>query len=830
MLLISHCRENKKYETNEIELNNRKEVVLMLNFRAIHYLIVLSIWFAVSTNAQTVAEKGITEIPARLEYKIISTTKTSTFENELNTEANQGYHLIKLSRVTVPLLISGITGLVAREQNNNSSAVIYQYKLLAAARFSTFKKEFEDAVTQGFKLHSLSMSNKFIHPFNSPETIAILERPVGESKRRFEYRFLTVKGEIETQKVLNAAVAEGFQPIDMLFNQLLLQRNSDAPNAEIGTHEYRFLHQDKDSKLEKEMNKLAAEGFRFSLGSFVYDAIMSRPLRTNIQKYEYKILETARVGTMQKELEDTSRHGFTYHPNSSGFGLMVAIMERPIPENSGNRRYEYKLLAAGREETVQRELNEALAAGYRFLDLSTLGDKLIVLGREAEADKLTAVQNSQATSQLSPREALIARAKSLELNTPYVPPPGEAIEHDAAGFAKIMCSAVFITGLDPDFAAENVGCFTSPCGERRTKLGKPVIDRANKTVQVTLPSGVRRTAKYLGDQGCVTFPLGKDSVNFKPIRINERLPDPSTQTWPMGDRLASDPLPKEIDANKLKLAVDAAFEPAAGMTAAFVVTWKGRIIGERYGDGINMHTPLESWSMGKSLTATLMGILIKQGVYSLMQPAPIPEWRSEGDPRAKIRIADILHMSSGLRIRAPQDPDYDPAGPYPDHLYLYTGGVNSFHYAATRPLQWPPGTVGRYRNTDPVLINYLVRLGVEKRREEYLSFPQRALFDKIGIRTMVMETDPFGNFLTQGYEFASGRDWARLGNLYLQDGVWNGERILPEGYVKFVSTLARRGRRTGARFTAASSGSTVRAHSRCRGMLIIWPVRGGKQL
>ena len=105
-------------------------------------------------------------------------------------------------------------------------------------------------------------------------------------------------------------------------------------------------------------------------------------------------------------------------------------------------------------------------------------------------------------------------------------------------------------------------------------------------------------------------------------------------------------------------------------------------------------------------------------------------------------------------------------------------------YAAT------PTTVGSYRNTDPVLINYLVRLAVEKRGGEYLSFPQRALFDKLGIRGMVMETDPFGNFLTQGYELASARDWARLGNLYLQDGVWNGERILPEGFVQFVSTVA----------------------------------------
>ncbi len=226
------------------------------------------------------------------------------------------------------------------------------------------------------------------------------------------------------------------------------------------------------------------------------------------------------------------------------------------------------------------------------------------------------------------------------------------------------------------------------------------------------------------------------------------------------------------------------------MTAAFVITWKGRLIAERYGSGITAQTPLESWSMGKSLTATLMGVLIKQGVYDPWQPAPIPEWQGANDLRAKIRIADLLNMSSGLRIKAPQDPDYDPNGTYPDHLYLYTGGVDSFHYAATRPLQWPPGKIGRYHNCDPVLVNYLIRLAVEKRGEEYLSFPRRALFDKIGIRTMVMETDPFGNFLTQGYELASGRDWARLGNLYLQDGLWNGERILPEGFVKFVSTVA----------------------------------------
>jgi hypothetical protein len=113
-------------------------------------------------------------------------------------------------------------------------------------------------------------------------------------------------------------------------------------------------------------------------------------------------------------------------------------------------------------------------------------------------------------------DELIARAKSLELDTPYLPPPGDPLVHHAAGYAKVMCSAVFMTGLAPDFAAENVGYFTAPY-EMRAMLGKPVIDRANQAVHITLPNGVTRTAKYLGSQGCVTLPLGEGAVHFKPV-------------------------------------------------------------------------------------------------------------------------------------------------------------------------------------------------------------------------------------------------------------------------------------------------------------------------
>ena len=387
------------------------------------------------------------------------------------------------------------------------------------------------------------------------------------------------------------------------------------------------------------------------------------------------------------------------------------------------------------------------------------------------------------------RSKLIARASTLELDTPYKAPPGDPLSHHTSGYAKIMCSAVFITGLKPDFAAENVGYFSSPYAER-AKVGKPVIDYDKKSVSITLPNGVTRTAIYTGDQGCVTLPQGSNALNYKPVSIPRHLPSAATTPWPMGDLLPTNYVPAGVNMAKIQQAVDAAFAPADAQTAAFVVTYKGQIIGERYADGFTKDTPWESWSMGKSLSATILGILIGKGVYTLDQPAPISQWQSNGDGRAKIRIMDIMHMSSGLRCRAPQDPDFDPALGYPDHLYLYTGSVNSFEYAANLSQQWLPNTVGRYRNCDPVLTNYLNRLGIEKLGENYLSFPQQALFDKIGVRTMIMETDPYGNFLTQGYEFASGRDWARLGNLYMQDGVWNGERILPEGFTKFVSTLA----------------------------------------
>jgi CubicO group peptidase (beta-lactamase class C family) len=144
-------------------------------------------------------------------------------------------------------------------------------------------------------------------------------------------------------------------------------------------------------------------------------------------------------------------------------------------------------------------------------------------------------------------------------------------------------------------------------------------------------------------------------------------------------------------------------------------------------------------------------------------------------------------MSSGLRFSRGSEEDLPG---YHDHDLIYTGALDAFEFVSTRPLQFPPNTRGRYRNTDPLLLGLIIRDAVRKRGENYLTWPQRYLFERLGIRRQVLETDPYGNFLLSGYDYGTARNWARLGMLYLNDGVWNGERLLPEGWTKFVSTPA----------------------------------------
>lgn len=383
---------------------------------------------------------------------------------------------------------------------------------------------------------------------------------------------------------------------------------------------------------------------------------------------------------------------------------------------------------------------------------------------------------------------------------PQYRPQGTPLELGLAGYAKVLCSAVFVSGRDPAEAARNSGALLMPSQGQADKATW-AVDRERKIARMSL-DGVTREAGFYGDQGCIIHNRLRQGsggqepdrqgpqIFFKPVAVKTTLPDPMSQTWPMGERADARAIAPGIDRAKLDAAVAAAFADPAALTAAFVVLHKGRLVAERYMPGITHDTQLESWSMGKSIASTLFALLVKEGVYSLEQPAPVPEWQTAGDPRGKIRAIDLLRMSSGLRFIATQDPDYTPDKGYPDHFYMYTGAVNSYDYSVHQPLQFPPNTEGRYRNSDPLTLMYLAKLAVTRRGEEFLTWPQRALFDRIGIRRQVLETDPYGNFLITGYDYGTARNWARLGQLYLQDGVWQGTRLLPEGWTKFVSTPA----------------------------------------
>jgi len=366
-------------------------------------------------------------------------------------------------------------------------------------------------------------------------------------------------------------------------------------------------------------------------------------------------------------------------------------------------------------------------------------------------------------------------------------PEGTPISLGLAGYAKVLCSATFVSGRDPAEAFRNSGYFLFPEDQRAGVTY--TVDREKKLVRMTHGT-TTRTAKFYGDQGCIIHPEDHDGIYFTPVAVKTKLPDAASQPWPMGDAPSTAPPPAGIDQAHVAKAVDLAFADPEALTAGFLVLYKGQIVGERYMPGITKDTQLESWSMGKSLTATLFALLVKEGVYKIDDPVPVPEWRAPGDPRGAIRIVDLLHMSSGLRFIAGQDPDYTPDKGYPDHTLIYTGAIDAFKHSMTRPLQFPPNTEGRYRNSDPLMVGWLVKQAVTKKGEEYLTYPQRALFDRIGIRRQVLETDPYGNFLLSGYDYGTVRNWARIGQLYLQDGMWQGQRLLPEGWAKFVGTPA----------------------------------------
>ncbi|WDQ15007.1 serine hydrolase domain-containing protein [Rhodopirellula sp. P2] len=365
----------------------------------------------------------------------------------------------------------------------------------------------------------------------------------------------------------------------------------------------------------------------------------------------------------------------------------------------------------------------------------------------------------------------------------------ENMEFRAAICAHHLSSGLWVVGRDhqrtpEEVIAQDLAPFTSFGWQPDFQYQ---VDDIRKVVTVTAPDAPPRSARYTGDQGSTILPRGESDVFFSPVEVPRNLPDPSTVDWPMGDVGASFPVPPGVDSEAVAAALDWAMAQEKQNTRGLVVAYDGKIIGERYAAGWTKDTPQLSWSQGKSITATLIAILIQRGLLELDQPAPIQEW--QGDARREIRIRDLLQMSSGLKF-ANLGFKGEKLTVENEHMRVYFDSLNVFEHAITPPAEVPPGTRNAYRNCDPLSVGKIIRDTVEAQGEDYLTFPQRALFDKIGARSPVLETDPWGNFILSGYDYLSARDWVRFGQLYLQDGVWQGERILPEGWTDFVATPA----------------------------------------
>jgi CubicO group peptidase (beta-lactamase class C family) len=360
--------------------------------------------------------------------------------------------------------------------------------------------------------------------------------------------------------------------------------------------------------------------------------------------------------------------------------------------------------------------------------------------------------------------------------------------------AKMLCSGVFVSGRDPSHVLADLEVDDL----FMLRYVGASIDRAATSVTARIPFLLSRRAVYREGLGCALALDGKT-----PGRLPAGAGEPRTVS-----AVSAHPTPGSLDpattagdvANEeLRAAIDRAFaEPdprRQRRTRAVVVVQHGRIVAERYTVGIGPDTPLIGWSMTKSVMNALTGILVKDGRLSTSGPVPIPEWQEPGDPRSRITLDQLLRMSSGLRF------DEDMANPLADVIHMLLGTADASAFAVNKPLDAPPGTRWQYASGSSNIIARVVR-NVLHDDVEYLAFPRRALFDRIGMTGAVLEPDASGTFVGSSFMYATARDWARFGMLYLQDGVWNGGRILPEGWVDYTRAPAPADplRRYGAHF------------------------------
>ena len=348
--------------------------------------------------------------------------------------------------------------------------------------------------------------------------------------------------------------------------------------------------------------------------------------------------------------------------------------------------------------------------------------------------------------------------------------PDRAIRVATGFVAHTICSKTFVSGLDPQMVfAETL----DRRGIRRLRWAlRYHLDRGHNIVNASLAGLFGSRAVFHEGLGCV---LRHGPVEPYVLKVDIAALK-AAKTPPLLPEIAGAAVVEPSDA-RLKAALDHAFEeppePPFRRTKAVVVVQDGRVIAERYADGIGVDTPLLGFSMTKSVVNALIGLLTQQGLVTPSFTAPIAEWR--GDLRREIEIEHLMRMTTGLALDETNS-GFDLSS---QMVYLHNdmAGV-----AVKAPLIAEPGTRWAYSSPTTQILARIIRDAVGG-PEQTLRFAWRELFNPLGMRNVTLEFDGSGTLQGSSSMLASARDWARFGLLYLQDGVAGGQRILHEDWV-----------------------------------------------
>ncbi len=351
--------------------------------------------------------------------------------------------------------------------------------------------------------------------------------------------------------------------------------------------------------------------------------------------------------------------------------------------------------------------------------------------------------------------------------------------------AKQICTCVFVSGRNEK------DLDTTEMGEYPFDLAKYTVNYSDSSVTASIWGMAKRKAIYRKGVGATLI----NDISEQQLRAQlfsmPQVPVVNTDTipWPYGDKL-SDTIRSNINVEKLRESVNDVFtEPYPDKkqrTRAVVVLHDGKLVAEQYALGFTKESRMYGWSMAKSFTAALIGALVKQGKLNVKQPAPVPEWSDANDPRHAITLENLLQQTSGLDFVE----DYTKASDVTNMLYK-KGDMAA--YAASHPSAHAPGSLFSYSSGNSNILSRIIRQTVGEK--DYAAYPYTALFYKIGMYSAMLEPDASGTYVGSSYINATARDYARFGLLYYNDGVWNGERILPGGWVQ-QTAIAPSGNKT----------------------------------